>query len=70
MASVTNCLDQIQELTRKNLEILQTLNDSFFTKQNHLAVNIGENQYVIPSFISCQIVACHGGNEGFCCMGS
>lgn len=52
MASVTDCLVQIQELTRKNLEILKAINDSFFTKQNHLSVNIGDTQYVIPSFVS------------------
>lgn len=50
--SVTECLSQIQDLTKKNLEILQGINDSFFTKQNHLSVNIGEEKYVIPSFIS------------------
>ena len=52
MASVTECLSQIQNLTRKNLEILQSINDSFFTKQNHLQVNVGDASYVIPSFIS------------------
>ena len=41
-----------QDLTKKNLEILKGINDSFFTKQNHLSVNIGEDKFVIPSFIS------------------
>lgn len=50
--SVTECLSQIQDLTKKNLEILQGINDSFFTKQNHLTMNIGDDKYVIPSFIS------------------
>ena len=50
--SVTECLSQIQDLTKKNLEILQGINDSFFTKQNHLSINIGDDRFVIPSFIS------------------
>lgn len=50
--SVTECLSQIQDLTKRNLEILQGINDSFFTKQNHLTINIGEDKFVIPSFIS------------------
>lgn len=50
--SITECLSQMQDLTKKNLEILQSINDSFFTKQNHLTVNVGESKYVIPSFIS------------------
>ena len=50
--SVTECLSQIQDLTKRNLEILQGINDSFFTKQNHLTVNIGDDKFVIPSFIS------------------
>lgn len=52
MASVTEYLSKIQELTQQNLDILQALNDSFFTKQNHLVVNVGENKYAIPSFLS------------------
>ena len=50
--SVTECLSQMQDLTKRNLEILQGINDSFFTKQNHLTVNIGDDKFVIPSFIS------------------
>lgn len=52
MASVTEYLNRLQDLTLRNLEILQAINDSFFTKQNHLSVNIGEHSYAIPSFIS------------------
>lgn len=50
--SITEHVIKLQELTQKNLEILQALNDSFFTNQNHLSVRVGENQYAIPSFIS------------------
>jgi hypothetical protein len=52
MASITEHVIKLQELTQKNLDILQALNDSFFTNQNHLSVNVGGNQYAIPSFIS------------------
>ena len=52
MASITDHVIKLQELTQKNLDILQALNDSFFTNQNHLSVKIGEDQYAIPSFIS------------------
>lgn len=52
MASITDHVIKLQELTQRNLEILQVLNDSFFTNQNHLSVNVGESHYAIPSFIS------------------
>ena len=52
MASVTEHLVKIQELTQANLDILKAINDSFFTKQNHLSVNVLGNQYAIPSFIT------------------
>ena len=52
MASITDHVIKLQELTQKNLDILQALNDSFFTNQNHLSVKIGDNQYAIPSFIT------------------
>ena len=52
MSSVTEYLSQLQTLTKKNLEILQAINEAFFTKQNHLQVAVGDSNYVIPSFIS------------------
>lgn len=52
MASVVDYLTQIQTLTNTNLQILKTLNDSFYTKQNHLFTEIDNTTYVIPSFIS------------------
>ena len=52
MSSVTEYLSQLQTLTKKNLEILDAINSAFFTKKNHLSVNVGEANYVIPSFIS------------------
>lgn len=50
--SLTEYLTSIQELTKKNLEILNALNDAFYTKSEHLSVNIDNKPYVIPSFIS------------------
>jgi len=50
--SLTEYLTQIQELTKKNFEILKALNDSFYTKSEHLRVNLDNANYVIPSFIS------------------
>lgn len=45
-------LVEIQELTKKNFEILKALNNSFYTKSEHLRVNIDNADYIIPSFIS------------------
>jgi hypothetical protein len=45
-------LVEIQELTKKNFEILKALNNSFYTKSEYLRVNIDNADYVIPSFIS------------------
>lgn len=52
MSSIAENLEQMQSLTKTNLQILKTLNDSFFTKRDHLVVNVDDKQYVIPSFIS------------------
>lgn len=52
MANITDYLSQMQKLTKTNLEILKALNDSFFTKKNHLYAEIDDTTYVIPSFIS------------------
>ena len=52
MASVTDHLIKLQELTQTNLDILQAINDALYTKQNNISVNVGERNYVIPSFIS------------------
>lgn len=50
---VVDYLNQVTELTNTNLELLKALNDSFYTDQNHLSVNLGEKGiFVIPSFMS------------------
>lgn len=52
MANVTEYLIKLQELTQTNLDILQAINDSFFTDKNHLSVSVANAQYVLPSFMS------------------
>ena len=50
MASVSEHLLLLQKLTQTNLEILQSLNDSFYTKQDHLYADINDttvNNYCI-----------------------
>ena len=50
--NLTEYLAQIQELTKKNFELLKALNNAFYTKSEHLSVTIDDTQYVIPSFLS------------------
>lgn len=50
--NISDYLSQIEALTNTNLQILQTINDSFFTKKNHLFAEVDNTTYVIPSFIS------------------
>ena len=52
MANVVDYLNSIQKLTDTNLQILKIINDSFYTKQNHLYAEVNDTTYVIPSFIS------------------
>ena len=52
MANVTEYLEKLQKLTQTNCEILQAINDSFFTKSSYLTASVDNNNYVIPSFIS------------------
>ena len=50
--TINECLESIQNLTRQNMKLLDTINKAFTTKREHLVVNINDTQYVIPSFIS------------------
>ena len=52
MTNVYDYLLQLQSLTKKNLEILQTLNDSLTTNHKYLSVNVGDKSYTIPSFLA------------------
>lgn len=50
--TVSESLLQIAELTKQNLQILKMLNDSFYTKSNHLSTRVGDTTYTIPSYIA------------------
>lgn len=50
--SISEYLIQIQRITKKNLELLKAINDSFYTKAQHLSVTVDGEKYVIPSFLS------------------
>lgn len=50
--NVVDYLHKIETLTNTNLQILKTLNDSFFTRKNHLYAEVDNTTYVIPSFLS------------------
>ena len=52
MTNLTESIKRLEQLTEQNLDILKALNDSFYTKRDHLTVSMSDNQYVIPSFIS------------------
>ena len=40
MATVTDYLIKIQDLTKQNLDILKVINESFFTNKSHLKSTI------------------------------
>ena len=50
--NVSEALLQITDLTKKNLQILKVLNDSFYTKKNHLTTIVDGTSYTIPSYIA------------------
>lgn len=52
MTNLTESIKRLEQLTEQNLDILKALNDSFYTKRDHLTVSMSNNKYVIPSFIS------------------
>ena len=51
-ANIADYLARVESLTSTNLQILKTINDSFFTKKNHLFAEVDNTTYVIPSFVS------------------
>jgi hypothetical protein len=51
MASVTEYLEKLQKLTQKNLDILQAINDAFYSNKSHLLVNVDGEKYTVPSFM-------------------
>ena len=50
--TIKDYLIQLQKLTQTNLDLMKALNDSFTTRRDHLAVNVGDAQYIMPSFLS------------------
>ena len=51
-ANITEYLSNIQELTKQNLTILNTLKEAFHTKAEYLQIEVGNNKFNVPSFIS------------------
>lgn len=50
---ISDCLVRIEELTNTNLKLLQALNESFYTNDSNITVDLGENGiFNVPSFIS------------------
>ena len=52
MANINDVLINIQDLTNKNLKILEALNDSFYTTREHISLELNNSTYTLPSFIS------------------
>lgn len=50
--TASETLLKIMELTQKNLEILEMINESFFTRREHLTTVVGDTRYTIPSYIA------------------
>ena len=51
MANITDTLIQLTELTRDNLQILEAINDAFYTKRSNLTTEIRGKKFTIPSFL-------------------
>ena len=51
MANITDTLIQLAELTRDNLQILEAINDAFYTKRSNLTTEIRGKKFTIPSFL-------------------
>ncbi len=49
--NLTEVLSGLQQVTDRNLEILKALNDSFYSKREHVVALIGGEKYVIPSYL-------------------
>lgn len=49
--NITEVLHQIQETTKANLQLLKTINESFYTQREHVSTVINGEKYTLPSFI-------------------
>lgn len=52
MASINNCLEELTDLTKQNLNILKTLNSALTSDKMHLSVKVDDQLLAIPSFLS------------------
>lgn len=50
--TLNEVLERLIKLTNDNIEILSTINKSFTTKAEHLALTVDQQQYTIPSFLA------------------
>lgn len=50
--TVSESLEKLVSLTSQNMQILQAINDAFFSKSNHITASVGGSQYTIPSYVS------------------
>lgn len=50
--TVSEALLSIVDLTKKNLDLLEMINNSFYTKSSHLSTTVDGVGYVIPSYIA------------------
>ena len=52
MATVTDYLIKLQDLTQQNLDILKAINESFLTNKAHWSTTISGVTYSMPSFLA------------------
>lgn len=52
MASINNCLEELTNLTKQNLNILKTLNSALTSDKMHLSVKVDDQLLAVPSFLS------------------
>lgn len=51
MSSLNTYLQKIQDLTDKNMQILNLINSAFYSNTEHVSAIVGEESYTIPSFL-------------------
>ncbi len=49
--SISECADKLSQLTQYNIELLQAINKSFYTKSSYVTTEIDDVKYNIPSFL-------------------
>lgn len=51
-ANITEYLSKLQELAKQNIKLLNAINESFHTKQEYISIELGNNSFNVPSFLS------------------